>query len=145
MLHFGPASATVFVRAFHVVVSGGGVAGLPAGGEIMIGAATAGVPSVALAPPSAPVSDAVATPGPYVAISTRAPIDTSIRESIVDNDNLDVDNDNFDDNGNGNGNGNDNGGGGTPGSVPATSQPIVVTVVIVPVTATPLPTATPTR
>ena len=142
IVQFGPAAATVFVRALRIVPVGAGVAGAPAGGEIVIGAATAGVPDVALAPPRALTSDAFPTVGQYVPISTRAPVDLSVPDPDVDNDNLDFDNDNDD-----NGNGNDNGSGGvatatgTPRAT-ASAAPVVVTVVVVVQTATP-PTPTP--
>ena len=145
LLHFGPASATIFVRAFRIIPSDASVAGAPAGGEIVIGAASAGVPDVALSPPGVLRSDAIPTTGEYVAISTRAPVDLSVPDPEVDNDNLDFDNDN---DANGNSNGNDNGGSssvatraGTP-SAAASSAPVVVTVVVVVQTQTPVPSPT---
>jgi len=143
VVQFGPASATVTVRAMRIVPSGNTVAGVPADGEVVIGAASDGVPDFALSPPDVLTSDVVATPDSYVAISTRAPIDLSVRDTIVGNDNFEIDNDNFEiDNGNGNSNG---GTSATPGSTrtvtTGTSAPIVVTVVIV--VQTPSPSSLP--
>ena len=142
LVQFGPASATMLVRAFRIIPSDGAVAGVPAGEEIVIGAATAGVPNVALAPPGMLTSNALPTVGEYVAISTRAPVDLTVPQPNIDNDNLDFDNDNdFD---NGNGNGNDNSGSvatgtrTTPGPTSSTA-PVVVTVVIVVQTPSPAP------
>lgn len=142
IVQFGPAAATIVVRAFRIIADDGAVAGLPAGSELVIGSATAGVPDVALAPPGALTTNPIPAAGEYVAISTRAPIDLTVPDPVVDNDNLDFDNDNdFDEE---NGNGNDNGGsvatgtGATPG--PASSPvPVVVTVVIVVQTPSPAP------
>ena len=139
LIQFGPAAATVFVRAFRIIPAGESVPGAPTGGDVVIGAATAGVPDVALAPPGSLRSGAIPTVGEYVAISTRAPVDLSVPDPNVDNDNLDFDNDNdFD-------NGNDNGGSptaatgtGTPRATSATT-PVVVTVVVVVQTPTPHP------
>ncbi|MCC6176030.1 MAG: hypothetical protein IT305_12055 [Chloroflexi bacterium] len=143
----GPGSATIWVRAFHVLAGGSGGPGIPAGGEASIASVTAGIPGVALTPPRVLSTNAVGAPGQYIAIATRAPIDTSIRESVVGNLNANF-NGNFNDN-SGNGNGNDNGGAGAPPVRTLTSEPVVVTVVIVIQTptsapATSAPTATPT-
>jgi hypothetical protein len=147
VLQFGPAAATAFVRAFRVVLTEGGVAGAPVGGEVLIGAVAAGVPDVALLPPGAPAADARPTIGEYVPISTRAPVDTTIRTTIIGNENAPDDNDNDNDDDNGNGNTNDNGGDdgaaptGTPRSTgtPGGTTPVVVTVVVVVQTPTPSP------
>ncbi|MDP8921380.1 MAG: hypothetical protein M3O34_00670, partial [Chloroflexota bacterium] len=155
LVQFGPAAATVFVRAFRIVPFGASVAGVPDGSEIVIGAATAGVPGFALAPPRVIRSDAIPTVGEYVAISTRAPIDLSVPQPSIedidfDNDNDDFDNDNDADDGDDDADEdedeseNDNGGTVTRTGTPretSSDAPVVVTVVVV--VQTPTPGASP--
>ena len=151
----GAGAASAEINAIHLFVTVPSALGVPAGTEIVVAHAAAGVPDVNAmrAVPSGALP--TATPVPWARLSPLTPIDISISDRRLGNEN-DIE---F-----GNGNGNDNGtaagGAGLAGAaggaagVPRISSPapVVVTVIVVVATNTsttrpvpPVPTSTPTR
>ncbi len=140
----GEGAASAVINAIHLWVTVPSALGVPAGTEIIVGHAAAGVPDIdaTRAVASGPVS--TATPVPWPSLSPLAPIDISISDRDLGNDNLfDIDFDNANDNGGSvaTGTGGADGAGGPARPSPAAvGGTVVVTVVVVVVT----PTSTPT-
>jgi len=143
----GIETSSTVVRALRLRVTEPNVQDVPPGTEFVVASAASGIPEVTAVTAVVPAPLASESSLPSVAISTRAPIDTTIDQSggvepldfdNVDDDGGDNDNDASDA---------DNGGttttaGGSSGG----SQRVVVTVVVVVATpTTPTPTATPSR
>jgi hypothetical protein len=142
----GVTASAASVRALRLSVTEPNLQRVPPGAEIVVAAAAAGVPEiVATDPVTSGVVRSATTPIPAVALSTRAPIDTSLDTTggvgrfDFDNDNDDDDNDNDEVAANDNSASSS----GTPSS--DTQRPVVVTVVVVVTTPAAVQTATPAR
>ncbi|MFN8524139.1 MAG: choice-of-anchor P family protein [Chloroflexota bacterium] len=134
----GRNTTSMVVRAIHLHLTAAAL-DLPAGTEIIVANAAAGIPDLNANNPvrGGQRASSGAVTG-YAPISTRAPLDLSFNDNGGGgNDNLDFDN--------GNGNGNDNGPTPTPVPSPTATRPtstpiqIVITVIVVQPTATSTP------
>ena len=139
----GPTSSTI-VRAIRLVVTEPNVQGAPPGSELVVASVASGVPDIRATAAVASAADPVAgaAPIPSIALSTRAPIDTTIDQSGgVDNVELEDFNDNDSDDDDDD---NDNGGS-TTATTPSSdgARPAVVTVVVVIATPGSTPAAGP--
>ena len=151
----GNGSGSASINAIHLWVTVPSALGVPAGTEIIVAHAAAGVPDLDAdrAVASGPLPSA--TPVPWASLSPLAPIDISISDRNLGNGNG---NDNFNFNSNLNNNSASAGAGAgagagttttsrttTPSGTSGTSASgtVVVTVVVVIVTPTPVPTTRP--
>ena len=121
--------AAIIVRAVRLVITVPSLFDLPAGSEVIMAHAAAGVPDVVANRLVQPGSTPVPTTVPWAPISEYKPVDVSLDSNgNGDDDNFDIDN----------GNGNDGGGGAPPGGGPpgggGTGTPgsgIVITVIVI--------------
>ena len=139
-------TASTIVRAIRLVVTEPNLQAVPVGSELVVASVASGVPDIQATAAVASAADplAAATPIPSIALSTRAPIDTTIDQSGgVDNVELEDFNDNDSDNDDDDGN--DNGGSNTTATASSNgARPAVVTVVVVIATPGSTPAAAPT-